>query len=400
MGAETAWARAKGAGVKIAIVDSGVDLDHEDLTGKFVPGWDFIDDDNDPRDENGHGTHVAGIAAAKTFNGKGVAGMAPDASIMSVRVLGGTGFNVRNPDPDSLGQILASSAEAVRWAADNGAKVINLSLGGVACDPGSDESCGPSAALASAIEYAWSKGAICVVAAGNDSDTSTQPLKSGYTNQHALVVVATTQSDARASYSNAAGDAMWGVAAPGSSVLSSYYTYPIGDHREYDYLSGTSMAAPHVSGLAALLFSMGLTKEQVVDRIIGTAKDLGPAGKDTTFGYGRIDAAAATNISAPGGSGGGGTSGGGGSGGGRPKGSSPPARPSSPAATSPAAGGSPQPAPTISPDPASVQGEGSGPPSSGGLPLVAMAATVFAAMGGGWLVMWFLRRSAEQGAGD
>lgn len=394
VGAETAWTRSKGAGVKIAIVDTGVDSLHEDLAGKVTnDGYDFIADDTDPRDENGHGTHVAGIAAATTFNGKGVAGVAPDASILPVRVLGGSGVNVREPDPDSIGEILASSAEGVRWAVDHGAKVINLSLGGVACSAtGSQESCGPSDSLASAIEYAWSRGALCVIAAGNDDG-----LASGYTNEHAIVVVATTPTDTRPSFSNVAGDAIWAISAPGSSVLSTWYTYPIGDHKEYDFSSGTSMAAPHVSGAAALLFAKGLNAQQVVDRILGTAKDIGTAGKDRTFGYGRLDVALATDLAIQPPNvvtAGGGGSGAGGTGGRKVK---PTTNPSSNTRPNPAVsespGASPQPGPTLSSVAGSASGGGDddGRPEGRIDPVAALAAAVIAAAGAG-AFLWMKRR--------
>ena len=405
VGAETAWTRSKGAGVKIAIVDSGVDPLHEDLVGKMTgDGYDFIADDTKPDDENGHGTHVAGIAAATTFNGKGVAGVAPDASIMSVRVLGGSGFNVREPDPSSLDEIYANSADGVRWAVDHGAKVINLSLGGVACDPTQPtKACGPGSSLASAIEYAWARGALCVVAAGNDSQAGTEPLATGYRNEHAIVVVATNSADGRPSYSNIAGDAMWAVSAPGSSVLSTWYTYPIGDHKEYDFSSGTSMAAPHVSGAAALLFAKGLNAQQVVDRILGTAKDIGAAGKDRTFGYGRLDVALATDLAVPPpnqvtGGGGGGGSGGGGGGRSKVKMTHSPSQSTTVNPAVPVSpGASPQPGPTISSVAGSASGGGDDDGRPGGNidPMVALAAAVIAAAGAGSF-LWMKRRGSMQ----
>ncbi|MGH2819177.1 MAG: S8 family serine peptidase, partial [Actinomycetota bacterium] len=146
IGAEPAWSMGTGNGVVIAVVDTGVDLAHEDLAvpGKLVQGHDFEDRDSNPQDQHGHGTHVAGIAAAATNNGKGVAGTAPSAKIMSVRVLNALGVGV------SITLIERQrAAEGIRWAVDHGASVVNLSLGPIAGQ-------GPGSDMAEAIAYAWS----------------------------------------------------------------------------------------------------------------------------------------------------------------------------------------------------------------------------------------------------
>lgn len=273
VGAPGGWRAGGGAGVTIAVVDSGVDLDHEDLADRVLPGRDYVDGGT-PDDEHGHGTHVAGIAAAVTGNGRGVAGVAPAASILPVRVL----------DENGSGSA-QDVARGIRWAVDRGARVVNLSLGDLG-----EPLFGP--AFDEAIAYAWSRGAIPVVAAGNE-----YLLSSGYSDQNAIVVSATDRRDRKPGYSSGVGQARWGMAAPGGAgettgreeddVLSTYRG------NAYAYLAGTSMAAPHVSGAAAVLLARGLSPRETVDRLLATAKDIGPEGRDATFGYGRLDVAAA-----------------------------------------------------------------------------------------------------------
>ena len=310
IGAADAWSQATGRGVTIAIVDSGADLNHEDLRTKVVGSVSCIGANNDPtkcsgsaQDDNGHGTHVSGIAAAATNNSLGVAGVAPDAKLLAVRVLA-------NDCSDNNGCTASGTSgdvsAGVRWAVDHGAKVVNLSLGGGAVQ--SALGC----SFCDAIDYAWSKGVIAVVAAGNDA-----MLPSGFGNQPAVVVTATTRDDTRASYSNSSSSvvrsARWPVAAPGGEaeteasdcatggtpkgILSSYWI--AGDANQYACLAGTSMAAPHVSGALAVLLSTGLSPQGAIDRLLATAKDLGPLGRDSSFGYGRIDLAKALGERTP-----------------------------------------------------------------------------------------------------
>jgi subtilisin family serine protease len=269
IGAPAAWATATGRGVTIAVVDTGVDLHHEDLMAKLVPGYNVVHRDQPPQDDAGHGTHVAGIAAATVGNGKGVVGVAPDASIMPIKAL------------DSHGTGTAQSiTDGIEWAVDHGAQIVNLSLGaelqGVV---------GPS--FSTAIEYAWAKGAICVVAAGNSF-----LLSSGFTTQHAVVVGAVGPEDRKPLYASTVGPAMWGISAPGGmadgvdghDILSAY------PNNQYAYMAGTSMAAPHVAGALAILRSLGLSPDQAITRLLSTAKDLGDR---YTYGTGRLDIAAA-----------------------------------------------------------------------------------------------------------
>jgi subtilisin family serine protease len=298
IGAPDAWASATGRGITIAVVDSGVALSHEDLQGgKVVGAVSCLDTHGDEmacadggQDDDGHGSHVAGIAAATTGNGKGVAGVAPDASLLIVKVL--------RHGCDALGECTASGngddvSAGIRYAADHGADVINLSLGNTT-------QAVLGASFADALEYAWSKGAIPVVAAGNGF-----VLPSGFSNQHAVIVGALRRDGDRASYSNGVGQAMWALSAPGGEsdsqdscndepqgVLSTFWTEAAPDSA-YACLAGTSMAAPHVAGALAVLRSSGLTAQQAVDQILATAHDLGSPGVDTTFGAGALDLAAA-----------------------------------------------------------------------------------------------------------
>ncbi len=272
-----AWSSAKGAGVTIAVVDTGVDLGHPDLRAKLVPGRDFVDGDSEPRDENGHGTHVAGIAAATTSNGIGVAGAAPDAKIMPVRVLDAEG----NGDENAI-------ADGIVWAAENGARVVNLSLG----ESGFSSRLSKGGPLNAAIRRAASLGAVVVAAAGNEGTR-----KRNYRIAvPVLVVGAVTETGAPAEFSNT-GDPR-SVVAPGKGVLSTTPTYPTTLFQSpgsgYGRLDGTSMAAPYVSGLAAVLLSQGRSAADVADVIRSTTAGAGRPG----YGAGLVDAAAA--VAAPG----------------------------------------------------------------------------------------------------
>ncbi|MGI8315984.1 S8 family peptidase [Halobacillus mangrovi] len=243
---EAAWNVTRGSSSQeIAVIDSGVDYNHPDLNGKTIKGYDFVDNDYDPMDLNNHGTHVAGTAAAETNNARGVAGMAPNTKILAVRALDANGSG-------SLNDI----ADAIRYSADAGAEVINLSLG-CNCD---------TQTLENAVNYAWSKGSVIIAAAGNDGVSTTfEP--ASYAN--VIAVGAVDQYNRKASFSNYG---TWvDVTAPGVSIAS---TTP---NNGYMYMSGTSMASPHVAGLAGLLASQGRSNsniraaiEQTADPISGT----------------------------------------------------------------------------------------------------------------------------------
>lgn len=295
MHAPAAWYCTQANGVVIAIIDSGVDLDHPDLSGVLwtnvgevagngidddgngciddVHGCDFVDGDGSPDDANGHGTHVAGIAAAATDNAVGIAGMGWGATIMPVRVLDAYG------DGSTLDVM-----NAIYYAVDHGARVINLSLGGYS---------GGCGYMASAISYAQAHDVLVVAAAGNDGDEEWfDPAVPGNWFYPAACddvfgVGATNQDDQRAAFSNYG---WWvDVAAPGVGIDS---TYPYGS---YASLSGTSMATPFVSGLAALVWAKypAVEWDDVAAAIMDGADDLGTAGWDPYYGAGRIDAARA-----------------------------------------------------------------------------------------------------------
>jgi hypothetical protein len=275
-----AWSLSTGRDIVIAVVDTGVDLDHPDLSPKVLVDrdWDFVNDDDSANDDHGHGTHVAGIAAAATDNEIGVAGMGWNATILPLKVL--------SPGADGSATGTARDiADAIRYAADQGADVINLSLGGEApCKWPVDE----------AVEYAHSKGAVLVAASGNNGG-ATEMFPANC--DHVLGVAATDYDDAIAYYSNYGTHVS--VAAPGGGSGNDIYsTVTAGG---YGYNIGTSMATPHVSGLAALLFARYPTysPEQVASAILDNAVDLGDAGWDEHFGCGRIDAYRALSAGAP-----------------------------------------------------------------------------------------------------
>jgi subtilisin family serine protease len=237
--------------VVVAVIDTGIQTDHPDLDGKVVAGYDFVDDDTSAYDGQGHGTHVAGTVAAETNNSTGVAGTCPGCRLMPVRVLNNSGSGS-----------LSDVAAGITWAADNGADVINLSLGGPS-----------STAMQRAVDYAWGRGVFLACAAGN-SNTSARSYPAGYTN--CFAVASTTSSDRRSAFSNYG---TWvEVAAPGSSIYSTYPT------SRYGTLSGTSMATPHVAGLAGLLASQGYTATGIRDRICATSDVITGTGSRWTCG--------------------------------------------------------------------------------------------------------------------
>jgi len=251
-----AWDIARGSSSQeIAVIDTGVDYRHPDLDGKVIKGYDFVDRDYDPMDLNDHGTHVAGIAAAETNNATGIAGMAPNTRILAVRALDRNGSGT-----------LSNIADAIVYSADSGAEVINLSLG---CD------C-HSTTLENAVNYAWNKGSVVVAAAGN-SGVSTTFEPASYPN--VIAVGAVDRYDRLASFSNYG---TWvDVVAPGVDIASTV------TGNRYAYMSGTSMAAPHVAGLAALLAGQGRNNVQIRQAIEQTADRI--SGSGTYFSYGRIN---------------------------------------------------------------------------------------------------------------
>jgi serine protease len=265
------------AGVLIAVIDTGVDARHPALAGRVEPAIDLVGGGGG--DPNGHGTHVAGtIAGADSNPGCGSIGVTPDARILPVRVL----------DRDGEGTV-ATVAEGIRRAADRGAVVINLSLGSDVVLRNVSGS-----GLREAIEYAWSKGSIPVLAAGNDGLIGGLA-GSGYGRLPAVVVTATDHRDRVAPYATSIGSAQWGIAAPGGDtsgqtgrdILSAF------PDQRCALNAGTSMAAPHVSAGLAAVRARGLAPAAAVDRVLATARDLGRPGPDSTYGHGLLDLRAA-----------------------------------------------------------------------------------------------------------
>ncbi|OGF51752.1 hypothetical protein A3I27_03720 [Candidatus Giovannonibacteria bacterium RIFCSPLOWO2_02_FULL_43_11b] len=279
-----------GAGVKIGIIDSGINYNHPDLDGVYADGYDFVQNDNAPIDVYGHGTHVAGTACAES-NGFGVVGVAPNCALYSLRVL----------NDDGVGS-WSKTIAAMQWAVDNGLQVVNLSLG---------NSKNPGTAVKTAFDNAEAFGIVIVAAAGNSGNIVGKGDNIIYPAKYASVIAvgATDSSDKRASFSSTGSDLE--LMAPGVSVLSTWnddvsYLDPqpfcMGSVCYYKYGSGTSMASPHVAGVAALIIASGIVtdtnfndrmNDEVRAKLDATATNLGVAGKDTQYGYGLVNAAAA-----------------------------------------------------------------------------------------------------------
>jgi subtilisin family serine protease len=273
--ATSTWEETKGDNdIVIAIVDTGVDLDHPDLNDKIhSSGYDFINDDSDATDDHAHGTHVAGIAAAETHNSEGIAGVAWNCKILPVKVL-----------DDQGGGSYSEMIEGIIWAADNGADVINLSLGGDF----------PSVSLENALKYAYDMDIVIVAAAGNDGGAVLYP--AAY-DDYCLAVAATDYNDERVDFSNYGPEI--DVAAPGALIMSTVPTWLWGpDSFPYAWGDGTSQASPHVAGLAALIKSVkpNLSAAQIMNVIRYSADDVNfvnNLGIDDYIGYGRINTAKA-----------------------------------------------------------------------------------------------------------
>ncbi|MBI5104731.1 MAG: S8 family peptidase [Solirubrobacterales bacterium] len=255
--------------MKVGIVDTGIRATHQDLSGKVAncarsQGLIILAgsiQEGSCSDDNGHGTHVAGTIAGKANNGVGVAGVAFNSPLAICKALGGP-----------LGSGSTSDvANCITWLADKGAKVISMSLGG-----------GDSTTLKNAVQYAAGKDVLLIAAAGNDGDATLN-----YPAAYAEVVsvAATDNKDQRASFSNANADVE--IAAPGVDVLSSYNS----SDTSYTTLSGTSMATPHVSGVAAVIRGKNpaFTAAQARSKLDASVDDKGAAGRDAQFGFGRVN---------------------------------------------------------------------------------------------------------------
>ena len=276
---DQAHAITTGRGAVVAVIDSGVRASHQDLQGRLLPGFDFVDNDNDPNvpaSADGHGTHVLGIAAANEGNGVGVSSVAPGAMYIPVRVLGDDGSG----SSDDV-------AKGIDFAVARGADVINLSLGdqtgAIASSP----------EFSNAIDRALDAGRIVVAAAGNSGlPVCEQPSGQG----RLLCVGSVDENRQRSFFSSFAGAESFGsslgITAPGGSALLGrdiISTFNESD-ASYTELAGTSQAAPHVAGVAALVVSKGLRGQAAVQRILATASDAGPSGPDPEYGAGIVNA--------------------------------------------------------------------------------------------------------------
>jgi subtilisin family serine protease len=279
--AEKVWSFNTGAGVAIAIVDTGIDYDHPDLAGNYWKGESFVDYTNDPMDDNGHGTHCAGIAAS-VDNTDGVVGVAHGAYLIAAKVLNQNG-----------GAQLSWIADGIIWAADNGADVISLSIGYDQHVESWQNAC----------DYAYyTKGCVVVASAGNSGNPPGRGDNVEYPARYASVIAvsATDSNDKRARWSSTGPDVE--LAAPGVDIYSTLWD------DTYGYKSGTSMSCPHVSGVAALVLAGTVDpsydsdndgvwdNNEVRSKMDDTAEDLGDAGRDSHYGYGLVDAEAATSV--------------------------------------------------------------------------------------------------------
>jgi serine protease len=275
---EQAWDETRGAGVTVAVIDTGVSIVPDLKSTKFVPGYDFVKNKDEVSDDNGHGTHVAGTIAQSTNNGYGVAGIAYEASIMPLKVLASSG-----------GGTVADIAEAIKFAADNGADVINMSLGGS----------GASSMMEEAIKYAHNKGVVIIAAAGNEGrNAASYPAR----YPDVISVAATNPGGDKASYSNFGAGV--DISAPGGSAegkgdngkIIQNTIDPATGESLFVGFPGTSMAAPHVSGVAALIKSTGVETPDEIRNILLQSTRKVKEDHLNHFGSGHLDANAAVKL--------------------------------------------------------------------------------------------------------
>jgi len=275
---EPAWDETKGSGVTVAVIDTGISRIPDMEQTKFVPGYDFVNDQEEANDDNGHGTHVAGTIAESTNNNLGVAGIAYEAALMPLKVLGQGG-----------GGTVADIAEAIRFAADHGSDVINMSLGGG----------GDADVLREAIAYAHGKGVVIVAAAGNAA-TNSAAYPARY--PEVIAVSALDSSGAKAPYSNFGAGV--DISAPGGvlreddlsgGILQNTINPETGE-AVYLPLQGTSMAAPHVAAVAALVKSVGIEEPEAIATILKKSARVMSDDQLNHFGAGHLDADAAVKL--------------------------------------------------------------------------------------------------------
>lgn len=257
----------KGTGIKVAVIDTGIDSNHPDLSANYKGGYNFVSDNNYPIDDNGHGTHVAGIIAASD-NDIGVIGVAPEAELYAVKMLDSTGSGYTS-----------DTIAAIQWSVNNGMHVANMSFGSKMS----------TRSLKSACDAAYNKGLLLIAAAGNSGNVYGTGNNVGYPAKYdSVIAVAAIDINNNRAWWSSTGSAVE-LSAPGVNI---YSTIP-GDR--YYSMSGTSMACPHVTGVVALVkaYNPSFTNVQVRIRMQITATNLGAAGRDNLYGYGLVNAAKA-----------------------------------------------------------------------------------------------------------
>ncbi len=283
---ESAWDISNGSGVIVAVIDTGV-AQAPDLAGTtFVPGYDFVNGDSNPNDDNGHGTHVAGTIAQTTNNGYGVAGVAFGCSIMPIKVLNATGSGTN-----------AWVANGIYFAVDHGADVISMSLGGP----------NPSSTIEDAVAHAYNHGVTVIAAAGNEYEEGNAPNYPAAYDAYVIAVGATRYDETRSYYSNTGS--YLDLVAPGGdmTVDQNGDGYPDGVLQQtfggsppsfgFYFKQGTSMATPHVAGVAALVIAKGITGPDNISALLkSSAEDKGTPGWDEEYGWGLVNAATALRV--------------------------------------------------------------------------------------------------------
>ncbi len=275
---EGAWSETKGEGVTVAVIDTGVTRVPDLQKTNFVPGYDFVNDRTSANDDNGHGTHVAGTIAQSTNNDYGVAGIAYEANIMPLKVLAASG-----------GGTVSDIAEAIKFGADNGADVINMSLGGG----------GESMIMKEAINYAHNKGVVIIAAAGNSNQNA-----AGYPARypHVIGVSATDSAGDKSPYSNFGAGV--DISAPGGAIAGKNEAggilqetiNPSTGKSVFGAFQGTSMASPHVAGVAALIRASGIEDPEEITNILKKSARVVKEDPLNHFGAGQLDAAAAVKL--------------------------------------------------------------------------------------------------------
>jgi serine protease len=276
IGIEGAWTRTKGSGITVAVIDTGITQVRDLAETKFVKGYDFVNDTEIVKDDNGHGTHVAGTVAQTTNNQYGVAGVAYEASLMPLKVLNADGSGT-----------VADIAEAIKFAADKGADVINMSLGGG----------GESKLMQDAIEYAYKKGVVIIAAAGNEStDGASYPAR----YPHVIGVSAFGPDGEKASYSNFGAGV--DISAPGGSETGTILQETIDENGQGLFLGlqGTSMASPHVAGVAALIKASGVTEPDQILKVLQQSARVIQDDALNYYGAGQLNAEAAVKLASEG----------------------------------------------------------------------------------------------------